>query len=205
MSKATEDFEEYFGLPKQFFHDLQSEDDWSLVVKLHALLETACSVLLAEELGHPEITDPFSKVQMGNRGNGKLAFIYTLNLLQKHEIAFLEILGVLRNKFAHNVASTGISLNAVIETMNPEERRKCRKALAMKATINSQGREYPASELVEKQPEVAIWVFSSQILSKVHLMMIGAKMRQAFISKKISAHLEEHGPFRLREGEVSVC
>jgi len=42
------------SLPRRFLADLRQEDDWSFVVKSHALAESALTHLLATRLGHPD-------------------------------------------------------------------------------------------------------------------------------------------------------
>lgn len=204
MSKATDELEEYFSLPHGFFQNLQNESDWSFVVSLHALLETACSVLLAEELAHPEIAEAFSKVQMGTRSNGKLAFISALELLQEHEVAFLEALGELRNKFAHNVSNTQATVASIIASMKSKRRNQCLKALGMEMVVSTQGVERPAANLARESPRAVIWVSSNHILKMIHLRMIGAGIRRELIAKWIAEHVEANGPIRLREGVASL-
>jgi len=51
--------EEDLGLPTGFCVRLQNEDDWSFVVKLHALLESAASDFLAKAFGRQELADIF--------------------------------------------------------------------------------------------------------------------------------------------------
>ena|SRR5437660_11669723 len=72
------------GLPSGFCLALLQENDWSFVIKLHALLETAVSQLLVHALGGEELVDVFSALEMSNTKTGKLAFVKTLGLLPKH-------------------------------------------------------------------------------------------------------------------------
>lgn len=72
MLETVPEVEKYLGLQEGFFHNLQLEDDWSLIVKLNSLIETSCSAMLAESLCKLELMDAFSQVQTGNIKNGNL-------------------------------------------------------------------------------------------------------------------------------------
>jgi len=71
--------------PVKEFGEIAKGDklDWSFVIKLHALLETAVSQLLVHALGGEELVDVFSALEMSNIKTGKLAFVKTLGLLPK--------------------------------------------------------------------------------------------------------------------------
>jgi len=47
MLETVLEVEKYLGLQEGFFHKLQLEDDWSLIIKLNSLIEISCSAMLA--------------------------------------------------------------------------------------------------------------------------------------------------------------
>jgi hypothetical protein len=51
------------GLPEGFCVNLLQEDDWSFVIKMHSLLETAVSQLLTNALGRNELADIFAALE----------------------------------------------------------------------------------------------------------------------------------------------
>jgi hypothetical protein len=60
--------EKDLGLPRFFLVEiLKEKDDWSFIVKLHALLESACNYLLVHYTGFNDLAGVFSKMQMGNK------------------------------------------------------------------------------------------------------------------------------------------
>lgn len=75
--------EEAFGLPKGFIDSLINEDDWSLIIKSHALLESACADMLCHYFGKYELGDIFAHLDLSNKKSGKTAFISALKLLRK--------------------------------------------------------------------------------------------------------------------------
>ncbi|VAV83712.1 hypothetical protein MNBD_DELTA01-195 [hydrothermal vent metagenome] len=94
------DLENDLKIPRGFFNSLVDEKyDWSFVVKLHALMETALAFLLAKKLNTKlsskdsiEITK-FLKMDMSLKRN----LLKDLNLLQNHK-QLLQFLSELRSE-----------------------------------------------------------------------------------------------------------
>ncbi len=196
MSIPINELERYLGLPEDFFHALQSEDDWSFIVKIHSLIETTCNSLLVEEFGKPETLDAFVNVPMGTVKSGKLAFIKSLDLLPKKDISFIEQIGWLRNKFVHNVSRTQSSLQGFIENQSKEKQKELYKAFAGTIeSVRTNDIEFSGIEFAKKFPAQSIWVTSTRVLEFMRLRIIGGKIQE---------HLNENGPVIIRGGEVEL-
>jgi hypothetical protein len=109
------------GLPNGFCLALLQESDWSFVIKLHALLETAVSQLLVHSLGRRELADTFASLEMSNTKTGKLAFVNALRLLPKAQIEFIRALSELRNQLVHRVKNVSFNLT---EHFSAERRKR---------------------------------------------------------------------------------
>lgn len=110
------------GLSEKFLddlmNDLRSDNDWSFVIKVHALMEVAITHVISERLhitGSPigyrkeEISDFISRLPMNGR-NGKVNFANSLNLMNKATQNFLEKLSEIRNFYAHDLRNLDIPL-----------------------------------------------------------------------------------------------
>lgn len=131
-SEAKMDLFEFFGvlqleedleLPVGFFEALAQEDDWSFVIKLHALIEAAVTHLLVETIAKPSLQDIFARIDMSNAQTGKLAFADKLGLVSKDVRRFIRTLSELRNDFVHNVSNVDVDLVHFLERL-PADRRK---------------------------------------------------------------------------------
>ena len=136
-SEATVDLFETFGvrqleenlqLPVGFFESLVQEDDWSFIIKLHALMEAAVTHLLVEAIARPSLQDIFSRIDMSNKQTGKLAFADKLELLGKDVRRFIRTLSELRNEFVHDVSNVNVDLVAFIQGLPAEREKGLRKA-----------------------------------------------------------------------------
>jgi hypothetical protein len=97
------------GLPTGFIEHLVEEDDWSFVVKAHALLE-ACATELLVRSSDSRLTPIFKSMQLGGGRASKMEFVRALGLLDDPAISFVRWLGELRNRIVHDVRHVGFSL-----------------------------------------------------------------------------------------------
>lgn len=114
------------GLPRGFCLALQRESDWSFVIKLHALLESAVSQLLVNALAHKELADVFARLEMSNTKTGKFVFVKALDLLPKAHLDFIRELSELRNQLVHHV--TNVSFNITEYFSREREKRSAAHA-----------------------------------------------------------------------------
>ena len=115
--------EKELSLPEGFFNSLKDEDDWSFIIKIHALIEAAVSCLLTQKFGHDELLPIFSRLELSNKKTGKISFISALELLNKDERRFISSLSELRNLLVHNVSNVSFDLKGYALTLKQDKRR----------------------------------------------------------------------------------
>ena len=70
------DLESKMGVRNGFFETLRDAgDDWSFVIKLHALIEAACTHLLLYHLEEPVLSEAISRLDLSSRPVGKVAML----------------------------------------------------------------------------------------------------------------------------------
>lgn len=111
-----------------FFESILDDEDWSFVIKLHALVEAAASHLLVKVLGDARLHDFVTRIEMSNMTTGKLAIIRALVLLDKESRTFLQKLSEMRNLFIHDVANASITLDGFFSSLAPDEANAFSKA-----------------------------------------------------------------------------
>lgn len=102
------------GVRTNFFQDLLAEDDWSFVIKLHALFEAACTHLLLFHFKEPELTEIFARLELSNKTTGKIAFLGKLGLLGKENRRLVAALSEMRNSLVHDVRNAEFSLDGMV-------------------------------------------------------------------------------------------
>jgi hypothetical protein len=171
-TKAVSDLETELGLPKGFFNGLVHEDDWSFVIKLHALFESAFAYVVGHKLG-VQVADIIARLDM-NGERGKVAFARALGLITEDERRFLKLLSKLRNRCAHGIRqAVEFSLPGYVEGLSRDARKEFlrevrgdepdRQMTVGKSTVSH-------VQFVLDNPKVSIWLSSMWVLAALHML-----------------------------------
>lgn len=162
-------FEKEIDLPAGFFVNLLiKEDDWSFIIKLHALVEAAVSHLLATICGEKLLT-VFTRLQLSSETVGKLAFAKALDTLDTDERTFIRKLSEIRNSFAHDVRQAGASLDAYVAALNRDQLNALKVAIG--PGINPfpiADKAVPELEFVRDNPKICIWLKALFLISFIY-------------------------------------
>jgi len=123
LEQALRYIEDHYELGSGFLIRLYKEDDWSFVIKAHALIEAAASQLLAHQVGDHRLSRIFERLELSNDQTGRVAFLKALGLLNDRERRFVRSLSELRNRLVHNVHNVRFRFADEIATMAPNQRR----------------------------------------------------------------------------------
>jgi hypothetical protein len=105
------------GVPVGFFARLESADDWSFVVQLHALIESALTYLIVGALGDPRLEDFVSSLPLANQRMGKLGLASALELISREDREFVVIVSSLRNKLVHRAQGVAFDFKSHFSAM----------------------------------------------------------------------------------------
>lgn len=167
LSELIPLLESKLGLDQGFFNSLDSEDenDWSFVIKAHALAEAAVSHLLTEQFKKPELADLFSRLDMSNKATGKAAFIKALGLLGENERRFISAFSELRNRLVHDVRNVNFDLLAYVEKFDKKEHETFLRNFNIISTDVNDG----IRNLFRFDPRQALWYSTMAFLGLVYL------------------------------------
>jgi hypothetical protein len=116
--------EEELGIPKRFFVELEDNDDWSYVVKLHTLIEAAVAHLVLSALGDSRLERIIVSLPLGNKRNGKIAFAVALDLLPEMDLGFIQFITDLRNGLVHRIQNVSFTFHDHFSKMKDDEVRE---------------------------------------------------------------------------------
>lgn len=196
--------ENAFGLPRGFIDDLKNDNDWSLIIKSHALLESACADMLCHYFGRYELADVFAQLEMSNKKYGKAAFISSLGLLSQKERSFISDLSELRNLIVHNASNVQFSLTNYLASISLDRRKRLIKSLNLhlqKITVS--GEDVAGDALVLRFPSLVIWSSLTMCLSSIYMQDVFAIKRNEIIEKAIEQH-KKHGPTIIRPEDLPL-
>jgi hypothetical protein len=125
---------EKMGISMDFFPNLLKEDDWSFIIKLHALIECSCTELLLHHFKKPDLSKVISRLELSNTTTGKLALLSSLKLLQDIDKKYIISLSELRNSLVHNVRNCNFELKEMVDGFNEQQLKSFAIAFSPQAT-----------------------------------------------------------------------
>jgi hypothetical protein len=195
VQDALRELEGEAGVADGFFRKLLDEDDWSFVLKFHALVEAALSRALTDHLGHPALVDVFAATELSDKRKGKLAFARALDILDPHERAYVSTLSELRNAMVHDVRNVGLSLHEYLKRIDEKRVRAMFRTLDLApdgGPWRFKSGSMSRKDVFLANPKLVIWVFGSMILASLHAKKRAAVAKREF-EKTAAAIVEQLG------------
>lgn len=159
IKKSIVELEDRLSIPAGFFERLRKEDDWSFVIKAHALLEASLSHWISVKLGHPELLGILTHLDTSDPKRGKVGFLKKLNQLENCDSKFISALSELRNNLVHNVANTAFSFEEYVQRMDKNQKKSfCNSFGLAYLDEDANGRDVVLHhEQILTNPKLAIW------------------------------------------------
>lgn len=201
-SEIVSQLEEKLGLKTGFFDRLLAEDDWSFVVKLHALMEAAVSHLVCETLtismkdysaqffDKPLLAKLLAYAELSNKRTGKTTLARSLGLILDYQRDFLYHLSELRNDLVHDVRNVSFQLTDYVAKLDVNQRKNFVEAFGPGAASEESltkllGKATSREEFTTKNPKVSIWLTSLVCLEEIHYCIA------AFVNRQETHRLEK--------------
>ena len=156
-------FEAELGLPNEFLDRLVLEDDWSFVIKSHALIEATITHLLTTAVD-ARLGGVFKRLEISNTQVGKLVFAEALGLVGTTEGRFIRQFSELRNKLVHDVRQVSFSFEAHLRSLDKNQSSAFAEAVA--GFVDAGPPRDLFKSLFFQEPRVAIWTATMQILAR---------------------------------------
>jgi len=124
---STKELLRSIGLPDDLLESLLDENDWSFIIKLHALFEAVLASAIVKKLNAPSIEEAVSQLDFSGAKCGKVTFAQSLQVIGAREASFLRGLSELRNRLVHNVRNVSFSIKEYVEALDANQRKAFRK------------------------------------------------------------------------------
>jgi DNA-binding MltR family transcriptional regulator len=127
-SPVATSVERMLRLPSDFVSSLLLDaDDWSFVVKAHALLESCLNMITARYIAREhdhyrgEIMDVVSRLNTSDTRCGKIAFLRAFGVLDHEAIKAIRRLSEIRNQLVHDISNVAFSFSTHVAVMNKDQ------------------------------------------------------------------------------------
>lgn len=116
-------------MKKGFLEQLETQDDWSFVIKSHALIEAAVTNMIVEKLGESGLLEFVQRLPLSDNRTGKVTVAMKLELLEAGHRKFIKWFSELRNSLVHNFDSLNFTFPSHIDSLTSDERKKWRETI----------------------------------------------------------------------------
>ena len=180
LDKSIRNIESRTGVRNGFFSDLLKEDDWSFIIKSHALLESACAEILTEHSGVPEMINIYSRLELSAKTTGKIAFLKAFDLTIDRERRFITSLSELRNLLVHNVRNTTFNLFDHVAGLDKNQKKIFIESFGYAYLENDeQGKEFISQpQRVIDMPKESIWLSLKYVLGIISVQINSIRLER---------------------------
>jgi len=172
LKDTLKEFEVELGLPTGFTYSLIEQDDWSFIIKSHALLESCVSYLLTGVFKEPDLNDVFSRLDMSDSRSGKLAFAKAVGVLDKESRSFIRKLSEIRNFVVHSIKNVNFEFDTYVNGLDPNQKRSLGMALGYfepSDDFEYDDKIYNKVDWTVANPKKATWFSLVNLVSVVYL------------------------------------
>jgi hypothetical protein len=178
LTKTLTEIEKDLSLPAGFLVGLYREDDWSFVIKTHAVIEAQVSASLTRALSDDRLSAIFERLELSDTDTGKLAFAKALGLLTDPQRVFVRKLSELRNQLVHNIRNVQFDFHHHVQHELDRNQRQSFVAAVTYFVDPSDARACDHwREQARTDPKVAVMAAMLQLLGDTHFAQKLAKLR----------------------------
>jgi hypothetical protein len=152
--------EQELGITAGFMEALYSEDDWSFVIKTHAVLEATLSHLLTVVIGEPRLQPFFARLDMSGATIGKVAIVKLLDLLDETDRRFIKSFSELRNDLVHEIRFVNFTFASHVKSMDANQLKTFKKQFdtwSVEPYAEVIGQRVLVLDFFKENPKLAIW------------------------------------------------
>ena len=120
---------ESVGLSRKLLMSLDRDDDWTFVIRMHAILEAALNHLLIGQFDNPGLDPVMAALDTSSDRTGKIAFIKAYDLLQASARTFIRRFSELRNLVVRDVRNSDLNLAEYFQSLEKERQKSWKIAL----------------------------------------------------------------------------
>jgi hypothetical protein len=156
MKSVTSDMSGELKEKTDYILALLNDDDWSMIIKAHALIESLVTELLLAKTEEPKLRSLIERLPLSDEQLGKVKIAKDYGLLSSHERTFIKKLSSLRNDLVHKFENINFNLPDYVDMLDKNQKK------AWKSTFTWYQQEKEVSnnwaEATIENPKTAVWL-----------------------------------------------
>lgn len=185
---------ETLSLESGFLGKLARDDDWTLIIKLHAIIEAGLTNALVTQFDAPELDRVLAKLDTSNAATGKIAFAHALGIISKASFVFIQDLSKLRNHCVHNPRNFSFNLGVHLSSLPEKERNAfiTHVANALKVPGCIERIEQPSRQALMDAPSFGITWATLLVMAQlsIHAQQCKVRSLEAELARRMAARLD---------------
>jgi len=112
-----------------FMLSLFDTDDWSMIIKSHALIESIVTELIIAKTEEPNLKMLIERLPLSDEQIGKLKIAKDYNILTKEQRKFIRHLSELRNMIVHKFENVDFNFNEYVKSFDRNKEKSWLKTI----------------------------------------------------------------------------
>lgn len=151
----------------EFMRSLLEADDWSMIIKTHALIETIITELIITCTEEDKLKPLIERLPLSDEQIGKLRILKDYNLLTVSQRLFIKRFSELRNMTVHKLENINFNLEEYINTFDKNQKKSWIKTLTWYTEETSVQEDWGI--IILHHPKIGLWFSTMMLVSLVSL------------------------------------
>jgi hypothetical protein len=160
----------------EILYRLLKDDDWSLVIKSHAMLEAIVTNLIIAKTKEAQLKSIVERLPLHDSQIGKLAITKQYGLLTNGQLRFIRRASELRNELVHKLENIDFRFENYVASMDGNQRKAWSESLTWHS-LGTEAAEAWAKAAVDNT-KVAFWFSIFMLVTIVVLDSESLKMQE---------------------------
>jgi hypothetical protein len=173
-----------------FMITLIEDDDWSMIIKSHALIESLVTELLLVVTEEPKLRKLIERLPLSDEQTGKVKMAKDYELLSPRERAFIKKLSSLRNGLVHNFENINFKLEDHVKTLSDSGQKKSWQS-AFTWYEEEDKKVDSWKDYTLSKPKIAVWMAIFQFVSLLVIQIEEAKVKSQLTSLSIGHKIND--------------
>lgn len=141
-----------------FLISLLGNDDWSMVIKSHALVESIVTELIISRIEEPTMKAFVERLPLCDEQIGKLRIAKDYDLISKPARAFLKRFSELRNNLVHKAENVNFNFRSHIAELDQNQKKSWQHAFTWFEQESDLCHENSWRDATIENPKLAVWM-----------------------------------------------
>jgi len=145
-----------------FMLSILKADDWSMIIKAHALIETIITELIIAQTEEEKLKSLIERLPLSDEQIGKLKITKDYNLLTSEQRTFVKRFSELRNMIVHKFENINFNLEEHINSLDKNQKKSWLKTITWYTDKDTKEKW---EKISIEHPSIGLWFSTMMFIS----------------------------------------